>query len=315
MRWFKTEMGVGFSRWKWYVKVNLPEKIDFEYSKRLRRKVFNHWFNKTKIHKSSGYPKIITFISKSPHQKLKLGDYGTLVIEIKANLFSQVIKNFVKEITNNILLEDRAFIINYMKGIIGGEGCIFWRKKSSHRAVRITSCDPKERIIFHECLKTLGVENKLFADNVISVSRFENLIKLLQMKVVCAQDKKYNKFLSMMQEFSKCKDYGYFTGEKTPHNKIPQQVIGKILELHHKNPKAPAWKIAEQVGVSAIKVQRVRREHGLGVQKPKTTKEESLKIIDYYKRNPYLTQAKLAEKTGFAEHRVRRVLAKYGPSL
>ena len=45
-----------------------------------------------------------------------------------------------------------------------------------------------------------------------------------------------------------------------PHNKIPQDKINKIVELHNQHPDWPAWKIAEQVGVSNIKVQRVRKE-------------------------------------------------------
>ena len=39
----------------------------------------------------------------------------------------------------------------------------------------------------------------------------------------------------------------------------------KIIELHNLHPDWPAWKIAEQVGVSDIKVQRVRK--GINLQK------------------------------------------------
>ena len=72
---------------------------------------------------------------------------------------------------------------------------------------------------------------------------------------------KYNKFLRMMEL------YGDFEGFKEwrrniqkPWNKLPQEKINKITELHNHHQDWPAWKIAELVGVSDIKVQRVRRK-------------------------------------------------------
>ena len=65
--------------------------------------------------------------------------------------------------------------------------------------------------------------------------------------------------------------YGNFEGLKEwrnnlqkPHNKIPQDKINRIIELYKLNPDWPACKIAEQVGVGGIKVQRVLKGRNLG---------------------------------------------------
>ena len=73
--------------------------------------------------------------------------------------------------------------------------------------------------------------------------------------------KQYNKFLRMMKLYE---DFGgleeWRANLQKPHNKIPQEKIDKIIKLHNQHPAWPAWKIAEQVGISDIKVQRVRKE-------------------------------------------------------
>ena len=61
--------------------------------------------------------------------------------------------------------------------------------------------------------------------------------------------------------------YGNFDGLEDwrnnlqrPHNRISQEKTNKIMKFHNQHPDWPAWKIAELVGVSDIKVQRVRKE-------------------------------------------------------
>jgi len=79
---------------------------------------------------------------------------------------------------------------------------------------------------------------------------------------------KYNKFLRMMSFYEGFKGLQEWRSNfQKPHNKIPQEKINKIIELHNLHPNWPAWKIAELVGVSDIKVQRVRKEYDLVITK------------------------------------------------
>lgn len=74
-------------------------------------------------------------------------------------------------------------------------------------------------------------------------------------------NKKYNKFLRMIKiymDFDGLEEWK--RNLQKPWNKIPQEKIDNILELDKLYPDWPAWKIAEKVGVSDIKVQRIRKQ-------------------------------------------------------
>ena len=71
--------------------------------------------------------------------------------------------------------------------------------------------------------------------------------------------KKYNKFLRMVSLYQEFKGLDEWKNKlQKPWNKTPQKVVNQIVELHNQHPEWSAWKIAQQVGVSDIKVQRVR---------------------------------------------------------
>lgn len=312
MNWFEKELEIKYKWWKWHIKVNINEPNDLEYKKQIENKVIKHWLAKTKIDFNMKYPKTVSYIRNTRNKKLKHYDHGTLIIEYKNNILNQVIKKFVKEITyKHIINFKEKEIRNFMKGIIAGEANVEIHKKDKRFRVYITAVNDIERNIFEECLKKLNIEGKHYNFAFI-ISKKHNLLQLLQQKLLCLSPKKYNKFLRIFQLYSSFPDHEIWKQQQTkPHNKTPQEIIDKIIELHHQNPNNPAWKIAKQVGISTIKVQRVRKEHGLGVQRNKTTKEEFSRIVRFHKANPHLIQAQLTEQTGFAEHKVRRVLVKY----
>ena len=261
MLWFEKEFEILQTWWKWYIKININEPNDSQYKKEIETKVVNYWLEKTNINSDMAYPKKVSYIKNTTNKKLGFYDYGTLIIESKKNILSQVVKKFVKDITyEHILNSERSYLQNYMRGIIAGESNVEIDKKSKKFRVFITAKEDCERDIFENCLKCLGISGNQYGKALV-ISKKANMIEMLKQKLLCSSNKKYNKFLIGFNIFDNFPEYEEWKSRQiVPHNKIPQQTINQIIELHKLNPNHPAWKIAEQVGVSAIKVQRVRKE-------------------------------------------------------
>ena len=262
MKWFEKEFDLPKDSWKWYIKVNINEPSDENYRKEVEDKVINYWISKMRLSLDWAYPKKVSYIKNTKNTKLGFYDYGTLIIEIGSNLFSQILKNFVKNTFYNILQYNDNEIRWFMKGIIAGESNVEVYIPDKRYRVFITAIDSNERLLFQQCLKRLSI-NSIQNDNFksIIISKKENNLELLKQNLMTLSPEKYNKFLRMMNL------YGNFEGLKEwrnnlqkPHNKIPQDKINKVIDLHNQHSDWPAWKIAEQVGVSDIKVQRVRKE-------------------------------------------------------
>ncbi len=310
------ELEIECEDWRWYIKLNINEPNDLAYKTQIENKVIDYWLNKVGINPRMKYPKTVSYVKNSKNKRSKYYDYGTLVIEYKNNLLSQVIKRFVKCVSYTPLNFDNEEIRRFMRGITAGEGCVEISIPCKKFRVRISAKSDEERRLYQQCLARLGVESADYKKNEdIVISKKRNLLQLLQQKLLSLSPQKYNKFLRIFQLYGSFPEYETWKQQQNkPHNKISQEVIDRILELHHQDPSAPAWKIAKQTGISAINVQRVRREHKLCTPKSKMTKEEASRILEFYRSNPSLTQAKLAEETGLAEHKIRRVLAKYRKS-
>lgn len=247
--------------WKWYIKININEPLDQKYKKEVEEKVVEYWINKTKLSLEMVYPKKVSYIKNTKNKKLKFYDYGTLIIERKSNLFSQIIKNLVKKTFNNILDYRDEEIRAFMKGIIAGESNVEIHSASKHYRVFVTAKEFEERKLYQGCLKKLGIESTNY-DNFVGlvISKKENNLKLLKQKLMMLSPKKYNKFLRMMKLYKSFEDMEEWKNNlQKPWNKIPQWKIDQITELNKKHLDWPAWKIAKQTGVSDIKVQRIRR--------------------------------------------------------
>ncbi|MBI2134791.1 LAGLIDADG family homing endonuclease [Candidatus Woesearchaeota archaeon] len=261
IKWFDKEFNFPKEKWKWYIKVNINEPLDENYKKEIEEKVINYWISKTGLSLEQSYPKKVSYIKNTTNKKLGFYDYGTLIIERKSNLFSQIIKNFVKRTTQNILNYEESEIRSFLRGIIAGESCVEIDIPSKKFRVHISSTNPDEKLIYHNCLKKLGVSSIIYNGDKLIVSKKQNNLQLLKQKLMTLSPEKYNKFLRMMNLYGKFEGLNEWRSNlQKPHNKIPQNKINKIIELHNLHPEWPAWKIAEQVGVSDIKVQRVRKE-------------------------------------------------------
>lgn len=313
IRWFEQELDFTREGWKWYIKVNINEPINQGYKKEIESKVINYWVNKTALSLEQAYPKKVGYIKNTKNKRLGHYDYGTIIIENKANLFSQIIKNFVKKITKNILKFNRDEIRSFMKGIIAGESNVENNKQSGHRRVFINAKYFEERELFQNCLRELGIDSTNYENFVgLIISKRENLIKLLQQRLMCLSPKKYNKFLFMMQQYPGIKEEtGYFSEDKTPWNKIPQDKINKIVELHKQNPELPSKEIAKELGISQIKVQRVLKENNLGKRLVKTPEDKRKQIAIFASQNPNLRQYEIAQQFNVHESVVRRVIHKH----
>ena len=261
--WFEEEFNFSKDSWKWYIKININEPSDDNYKKDVEDKVINYWISKMKLSLEQSYPKKVSYIKNTSNTKLRFYDYGTLIIERGSNLFSQILKNFVKKFFHEVLLCADNEIRWFMEGIIAGESNVEVNQVSKHYRVFISAKSVEERKIYQSCLKRLGVDSIVYPDfHGVVISQKENNLELLKQKLMTLSPEKYNKFLRMMslyEEFEGLQEWR--SNLQKPHNKIPQEKINKILELHNLHPDWSAWKIAELVGVSDIKVQRVRKEY------------------------------------------------------
>ena len=261
MKWFEKELELGINDWKWYIKVNINEPEEQDYKTKVEKKVVSHWISKINIQKELSYPKKVSYVKNTRNKKLKFSDYGTFIIDYKRNLFSQIIKNYVKRLSYSILDFSNEEIRCFMRGILAGEGCVEINNTYKKFRVQLSANKEEERILYQRCLEKLGIESSLYKDHKdLVISKKNNLVELLKQKLMCLSPKKYNKFLRIKEFYKGFYDLDLWKEENKfgPHNKIPKENINAILELHQENPSWPAWKIAEKVGVSTIKVQRVR---------------------------------------------------------
>ena len=171
IKWFEKEFDFSKDRWKWYIKVNINEPLSQDYKKEIENKVIKHWIEKTGLHLEQAYPKKVSYIKNTKNKKLKVCDYGTLIIECRKNLFSQVIKNMVKNLFSNILSYNNNEIRAFMKGIIAGESNVEIHLADKRYRVFITAKESSERKLFQDCLKRLGIgsiQNKDYKSIIMS---------------------------------------------------------------------------------------------------------------------------------------------------
>ncbi len=314
IKWFKKELHLDKEKWKWSIKVNINEPIDQNYKREVEEKVINYWLNKTKVTIDHSYPKKVTYIQNTENTKLKFYDKGTLVLEYKNNLFSSIIKNLVKKITyEKILNYETDFIQGFMKGIIAGEGCIFHQKETFHRSVYISVTKEEEKEIYFLCLKKLGIAAHKWKDDKLVVSKIENNIQLLKQRLMTLSKEKYSKFLNMMREYPNIKEEtDYFIGNhKNQWNKIPEIKINHVLELYNSgitNTK----QIAERVGISPIKINRILKANNLGRRVIKTQEEKRKEIAEFVSKNQHLGCNQIAELFNISSSAVSRACRKYG---
>ena len=314
MKWFDKELEFGPEKWKWYIKINLREPPDSEIRKQLEEKLINHWLNKTKVLVENSYPKSVVYVKETKNQKLKRGNYGTLTIERKVNLFSQIIKNFVKKVAKDIINFDIELIKAYMRGILAGEACVEKSLEDKKYRIHLTSVEKTERDIYKKCLEKLGIESKQYKNyKDIIISKRKNNVELLKQKLMCLSPSKYNRFLYMMKLYPNInKETGYFSGKREPHNKIPLNKIESIIQLCKENPSWSCRKIAKEAGVSTIKVARVRKENNLVKRLNKTPQEKISEIINIHNKNPSLYAYEIAKLVGVHKQVVERARRKYG---
>jgi len=313
LKWFEKELGINRDTWRWYIAINIKEPCVEERNK-IEARIVNYWVKKTEIRLNRSHPKRITY-RRVEHIKLKNNYFGCLMIEYKNNLFSQIIKRFLKKITyNRIEYENKKDIRAFMRGIIAGEGTIAYHKKSRHYGVHISATERKEREIYKKCLNKLEINIKIYENyKEMLISKRENNVKLLNQRLMTLHPKKYNKFLNMMKQYPKIEketDYFKHKGENV-WNKIPEEKVDNIIELY-KSGITRTIEIAEKVGVSKIKVNRVLKENNLGKRKVENYPESLKKqIVEFAKRNPKISQREIAEKFDVSTSAVIRIFKKY----
>lgn len=199
INWFERELNLTSDKWRWYIKVNMNEPEQGEFRKNFENKIINYWLNNAKINPTKAHPKTVTYIKNTENKELKNDDYGTLIIEYKLNLLSQIIKRFVKLMTENMFNFDNEEIRCFMRGILAGEGTVAIHKGSKQYAVHISACDEKERKIYQKNLAKLGICLKCYYNyKETLISKKENIIQLHKQNLMSLSPEKYDKFLYML---------------------------------------------------------------------------------------------------------------------
>jgi len=313
MLWFKKEFDINFGWWKWHLTVNINKPEDENYKKEIEAKLLQYWIKKSPVLKENANPVSVIYIKNTKNKKLKFYDHGSLNIYYKSNLLSQIIKKYVKEMSFLVPTLDRENIRNFMKGIIAGEGCVENEKKWGHFRVHISAKDKEDRDLYQNCLNKIGIKIVQYHNYTeMIISKRENHIKLLKQKLMCLSPKKYNKFLSMLNNYDSFPELEEWRKNQIkPHNKIHQDKVKKILKIHNQNPNLPTLKIAELLGISQIKIQRTLKENNLGKRLIKTPEEKRLQIANYAKQNQHLRQYEIADQFKVHESVVRRAISRY----
>src|SRR3989344_4319268 len=309
MQWFTDVFNLPYDTWRWSIKLNINEPVDQTYREQVETKAVNHWLQRTKTSLEKSYPKKVTYVNENYTQNkiLSFHDYGTLVLEYKN-------KHFIKKITYEKLLNfDKELIRGFMRGIIAGEGCVELSKTDKKYRVHISVSKEDEKEIYYQSLKKLEVDSIKYPGDKLVISKRKNNIQLLLQQLMTLSHEKYAKFCTMMKQYPNIRDETpYFRpkGEYIPH-RIPQEKIAKIVELYNAGVTRTVT-IAEQLGISAIKVNRVLRANNLGTRAKKPTPEHlRKKIADFARNNLHLSHKKLAEHFQVHEATITRICKKY----
>ena len=312
MRLFDKELELTNNAWRWYIKVNINEPEDKNYKNEIETKVINRWLNKTQIDFNMKHPKTVTYIKNTKNKRLGFYDYGTLIIEHKNNLLSQIIKRFVKIMSFRILDLEKEEIRGFMRGILAGESTVEVNKVDKKYRVHISVTKEDEKDLYWNCLKKLDIGSKKYGGDKLVISKRENNVQLLKQRLMTLSFKKYNKFLNMMKLYPGIKEEtGYFSGNEIPWNKIPSPKINQILNLYNSGT-IRTNDIAEEVGVSLIKVCRVLKENNLGKRIIKIPESKRKEIAQFSKENLKLTYKQIAKYFKISESVVVRACKKYG---
>ena len=299
LNWFEKELELNKNEWKWSIKLNIQEPTELNYKNEIEQKVTNHWTTKTKIKLEHSYPKKVTYIKNTSNTKVKFYDKGTLVLEYKNNLYSQIIKNIIRKITYEKIQDfDNLLVQSYIRGIIAGDGCVEHNKDSGHSRVFITSCNEDEREIYSKCLSKLNINSNLYdGHKEVVISRRENNVQLLKQRLMTLSPEKYAKFLSMIKQYPHIsEETGYFKQKGiNSWNRIPKEKINQVIELYNSGMTSTK-EISMSLNLHILKVQRVFRENNLGKRIYRYPESMRKEIVLHKKLNPHLNSDQIANK-------------------
>ena len=123
--------------------------------------------------------------------------------------------------------------------------------------------------------------------------------------------RKYAAFLNMMKHYPGIiEETGYFTGERKVWNKHPEGINQKIIELFNQGMTRTA-DIAEQLGISTIKVNRILKKNNLGKRLIKTLEELRKRAAEYAQQHTELSLKEIGEHFNLSESAVLRACKKY----
>jgi hypothetical protein len=200
--WFANELGVPPSMWHWYVKFYAKEPLDTEYRQEIERKAKNYWLSQTRIDKQMANGKTACFVSCSPHTAIADNDFGTLVIEFKHNLFSQLVKRMVQSTFKTLSTEEKSLIRAFMRGLIAGEATVEHSPSEGTYRIQIAACQRNERDLIQRALMAIGIESQQYLNShAVFISRKRNNTTLQQQDMLGLSPEKRVQFQNMMKSY------------------------------------------------------------------------------------------------------------------
>ncbi len=202
IRWFQSELNFSSFRWKWYIKLNIKEPSDLLYKQEIETKLVEYWTKQTRLSIKQAYPKRVCYVKRTPNKWRAENDYGTMTIERRSNLFSQIVKNLVKGVTENLCHFSKQEIQGFMRGIIAGEGCI--ETQTKHFRVHIAAVNDEERRIYQIGLRKLEIDSINYpCSQAVIISKRKNHRELLKQNLLTLSPEKHQQFLRMLANYER----------------------------------------------------------------------------------------------------------------
>jgi hypothetical protein len=153
----------------------------------------------TSCREEQAHPKTVTYLSNVSHTTLRDGYFGTLIIEMKANALSQIVKGMVSTTFENMMKETQTNIRHFLIGVIAGESNVEFNILQGKYRVMICAIHASERQKYQDLLFHLGIESKQY-DGFMSVviSRRENMLELARQGLMTGSPEKYKQFVRAM---------------------------------------------------------------------------------------------------------------------
>ena len=200
--WFEKQFNIPPNKWKWSIKLNIKEPKK-NYKELVEKKVAGFWTKNTRIVPEKCFPKKVTYIKNVNHTVRKDTDFGSLVLEIRWNIFNEFVRNFVNKIFLNYSKFSISQLKEFMKGILAGESNVEIHLPSKCYRIFLSAIQDAERIAYKKMLSRVGIKSIDYPKiHAVVISKKENILKVHKLKLMEIHKEKYKKFLQLISLYN-----------------------------------------------------------------------------------------------------------------